>query len=261
MKYPILFVIFLLATPGLLLTPSAWAQEAQYPAYVGYVNDFADLLSSETEAQLNNLIGELERKTTAQIAIITLDTIAPETIEGYAVKLFKKWGIGQKGKDNGVLILVAVKERKTRIEVGYGLEGAIPDAKAFAIYKKIMVPHFQAGDFDKGIARATGAVAGLIAQEYGVEIGDLASVPVYIKDARPQSACGKFLGLLFPLLLFILIFGLRMGLFGFLLLGSGHRRGGYWYGGGMGGSSGGFGGGFGGFGGGLSGGGGAGGGW
>ncbi len=231
--------------------------EAFYPRETGYVNDFAGILSPATKSKLTGWISELEKKTTAEVAVVTVKSIAPETIETYANKLFEKWGIGKKGKDNGVLLLVALKERKTRIEVGYGLEGAIPDAKAFAIYKKIMVPSFQAGDFDQGILKATEAISALIAREYQVQINGVD--PGTLSAIKPPSALSKIFGVLFTLLIFIFIFGSRMGWFGWMMLGAG-SRGGYWSGG-SGGGSGGFGGGFGGFGGGMSGGGGAGGGW
>jgi uncharacterized protein len=243
----------------LLITCPLSGQEAQYPQYTGYVNDFAGLLSPEVEARLNGIIGELERKTTAQVAVVTVESTGDEPIEQYAVKLFKKWGIGQKGKDNGVLILVAAKDQKIRIEVGYGLEGAIPDAVAFAIYKKIMVPHFRSGDFDKGVSLATEAVVGQIAEEYGVEIPNISSHS-YIREAARTSSGRRLWQVLLPLIFFFGIFFLRLWFLPFLMMGAGRRRGGYWYGGGVG-MGGGYSGGFGGFGGGMSGGGGAGGGW
>ena len=252
-KTAVLFLIF-----AVLLT--GFSARGDYPDYVGYINDFAGLLDHKETARLNRLIGDLEKKTTAQIAVVTVDSIAPETVETYANKLFEKWGIGRKDKDNGVLLLVAVKERKTRIEVGYGLEGAIPDAKAYAVYRNILVPNFRAGDFKRGITRAVEVLAGMIAKEYEVEVPGLSPVEVSSSAGREKPGLPGILGGIVFVVLFILIFGLRMGLFGAILLGSGRRRGGYWYGGG-GSSGGGFSGGFGGFGGGMSGGGGAGGGW
>ena len=248
---------FLMGIILLWMSGTAVYGEVFYPQETGYVNDFAGILSSGTKASLNSWISELEKKTTAEVAVVTVKTIAPETVETYANKLFEKWGIGKKGKDNGVLLLVALKERKTRIEVGYGLEGAIPDAKAFAIYKKIMVPNFRSGDFDQGILKATEAIAALIAQEYKVQISGVD--PGTLAAIKPPSALAKIIGSIFTLLIFIFIFGSRLGLFGWMMVGTG-SRGGYWSGG-SGGGSGGFGGGFGGFGGGMSGGGGAGGGW
>lgn len=246
---------FLLGIILLWAGGTVFGGEAFYPRETGFVNDFAGIISPGTEAKISAWCRDIERQTTAEVAVATVKSIAPETVETYANKLFEKWGIGKKGKDNGVLLLVALKERKTRIEVGYGLEGAIPDAKASAIYRKIMVPNFRSGDFDQGILKATEAIAALIAQEYQVQINGVD--PGTLSAIKPRSALSRIIGGLFTLLIFIFIFGSRMGLFGWMMLGAGGRRGGYWSGGGGGGFSGGFGG----FGGGMSGGGGAGGGW
>ena len=96
----------------------------------GYVNDFAEILSTETRASLEELLSSTDASTSAQVAVVTIKSLDGDTIENYAEKLFQEWGIGQKGKDNGVLLLVAVDDRKVRIEVGYGLEGALTDAES-----------------------------------------------------------------------------------------------------------------------------------
>jgi len=225
------------------------------PDYVDYINDYANILSPETKNLLSILASQLEQKTTSQLAILTLDTIEPLDIESYAVKIFEKWGIGQKGKDNGVLLLVAIKERGVRIEVGYGLEGAIPDAIAKSIIEKNIIPYFRNGDFDTGILKGSTAIIKLIAKEYNVELDGLENIKIEMPDSRTSS----FFDFLFIILFIIIIISLRSGFlwWWFFLPPSYRRRNGYWYGDGFGGNSGGFGGGFGGFGGGLSGGGGA----
>ncbi|MFH1856283.1 MAG: TPM domain-containing protein [Candidatus Omnitrophota bacterium] len=255
------FKIFVLAALIFLFTGTLSAQE-NFPQYTGYVNDFSGVLSAPDKIKLENLLFRLEQKTTAQVAVVSIDTVNPLDIESYAVQLFEQWGIGQKGKDNGVLLLVAVKDKNLRIEVGYGLEGAIPDALANRIIADIIVPSFKQGNYSKGITDGVFAVTKLVADEYNVpssELGeDLSAVVV-----PQQTAASSGLRILFTLFLFILVFSMRSGLLWFFILTphSHHRRGGYWYGGGSRGSSGGFGGGFGGFGGGMSGGGGASGGW
>ncbi|MDP2912257.1 MAG: TPM domain-containing protein, partial [Candidatus Omnitrophota bacterium] len=133
--------IFIIAA-FFIFTGIGFCEEPRFQNYTGYVNDYAGILSGETKTKLAALSSEIETKTTSQLAILTLDTTAPLDMETYAVKLFEKWGIGKKGKDNGVLILVAVKDRQMRIEVGYGLEGAIPDALAKNIIEKSMLPFF-----------------------------------------------------------------------------------------------------------------------
>jgi len=234
-----------------IFTGIGFCEEPAFQDYTGYVNDYANILSDEVKAKLTSLSAEIENKTTCQLAILTIDTTSPLDIETYAVKLFEKWGIGRKGKDNGVLILVVVKDRAVRIEVGYGLEGAIPDALAKNIIEKSMIPFFKNLNYNAGILQGAAVVSNLIASEYNVKISELDDIKI---DMSSKKA--SILDFLF--IVFIIIIIVRIRLFWiFPMLGSGRGKGGYWYGGGVGGSSGGFGGGFGGFGGGFSGGGGA----
>ena len=233
------------------------AQQTDFPAYSGYINDYAGIISESDKIKANSLLSELEQKTTAQLAIVTLLTTAPRDIATYAVELFEKWGIGQKNKDNGVLLLIAAKDRKVRIEVGYGLEGALPDAICSQIIYQGMIPLFKENHYSQGILTGANTIANLIAKEYNITLSGLSQADAAVFKTHPVSKAKSALEILFSLIFFILIFGFRFGLFGFLLLNSGRRRGGHWFGGGYGGNMGGFSGGFGGFGGGLSGGGGA----
>jgi len=228
-----------------------FCEEPTFRDYTGYINDYANILSDEVKAKLTSLSAEIENKTTSQLAVLTIDTTYPLDIETYAVKLFEKWGIGRKGKDNGVLILVAVKDRAVRIEVGYALEGAVPDALAKNIIEKSMIPFFKNSNYNAGILQGAAVVSNLIASEYNVKISELDN----IKIGAPSKKA-SILDFLFTLFIIIIIIRVR-AFWALMLLGSGRRKGGYWHGGGFGGSSGGFGGGFGGFGGGFSGGGGA----
>ncbi|MCX5687903.1 MAG: TPM domain-containing protein [Candidatus Omnitrophica bacterium] len=232
-----------------IFTGIGFCEEPTFQNYIGYVNDYANILSDEVKAKLTVLSGEIENKTTSQLAILTIDTTSPLDIETYAVKLFEKWGIGQKGKNNGVLILVAVKDRAVRIEVGYGLEGAIPDALAKNIIEKSMIPFFKNGDYNAGILQGAVVLSHLIAGEYNVEISELENIKITASSKQPSIFDVLFI-------IFIIIILIRARLFWFFpMLGKGGgKSGGYWSGGG---NSGGFGGGFGGFGGGFSGGGGA----
>ncbi|MCK5450582.1 MAG: TPM domain-containing protein [Candidatus Omnitrophica bacterium] len=224
-----------------------------------YVSDFAGLLSNSDKITITKFAAELEKKTTAQIAVVTMKTTQPETIQGFSVRLFDQWKIGQKGKDNGVLLLMAVNDRKAWITTGYGLEGAIPDVIANKIVQDVMIPYFKRGQYGEGILKGAISVISLVAKEYDVEITGY-ETQVYQSVHRKKSA----LEIIFTIVFFILIIGMRTGFLGYFLMGSmigGRRRGGYWYGAGSGGSGGGFSGGFGGFGGGMTGGGGGGGGW
>jgi uncharacterized protein len=142
----------------------------------GYLSDFAGILSAETKATLEPKLYQLEASTSAQIAVVTIKSLDGDTIENYAEKLFQDWGIGQKGKDNGALLLVAVDDREMRIEVGYGLEPIITDALSSRIIRNQITPAFKAGDYNRGILEGT---EGLIAAAYGDEtVGSITSAPV-----------------------------------------------------------------------------------
>ena len=239
--------------------PVLQAKESPLPKPAGFINDFAGIVSGEDRQRLEALAIEIEKKTTCEVTLVTIDSTKPYPIEDYAVRLFKEWGIGKKGKDNGVLLLIAKDDRKMKIEVGYGLEGAIPDALAKKIIAQYITPHFKEGNYSKGVLVGMAAIAGLIAKEYNVGLtGGVPAVPLPQEETTAQ----KIFGLIFTVIFILLFLSLRMGFFWlFFMPGTYRRRGGFWHGGGYGGNSGGFSGGFGGFGGGLSGGGGASGGW
>jgi len=248
--------LFILCCVFVLLRTSIFGAN-RYPNYTGYVNDFAGVLGSNEKSIITNLITELERKTSAEIAIVTVPDIEGSEINIYKNGLFEKWKIGKKGKDNGILIVLAMKERKVGIEVGYGLEGVLPDGLCGEIIRKQMAPNFKAGQFGKGLVSAVATISNLVAKEYNVKLSGLNSLPRTAYIVRKRSAASSIVSTIFTLLFLMLILGSRTGLLGVLLFGSMAGRGGYWSGGG----SGGFGGGFGGFGGGFSGGGGASGSW
>ncbi len=248
MKKTIAILLVLICFAG--VNPAHAQDDAQLPAPAGFVNDNAGVLSGGARAQIEALLEEIERKTTAEVVVVTVNTTYPLTIEQYAVELFQKWGIGKRGKDNGALMLVAVDDRKVRIEVGYGLEGAITDLHSKIIIQDLVVPAFKKGNYDLGISSGVVMLAKMIRDEYGVDL-DLGAQGKSIPLGRKSK--GSPLGSLLTFLFFILIFGFRFGTMFFVM----SRGGGYWSGG----SGGSFGGGFGGFGGGMSGGGGASGSW
>lgn len=128
----------------------------------GYVNDFANVIDGNTESELSSIIARAEQKTGSEIAVVTVPSLDGMTVEEYAVKLFNEWKIGKKGKDTGVLVLVAPTERKVRIEVGYGLEPVLPDGLAGEIIREQFIPHFKTGDFSRGILAGVGRVAGIV---------------------------------------------------------------------------------------------------
>jgi len=235
----------------------------QFPDPTGYVNDFAGVLSSQAVYDMEQIARELEQKTGAQVVVVTQENIDDYDPTDYANRLFEAWGIGQKGKDNGVLILNVIDTRYIRIEVGYGVEGIITDGTAGEIRDRYIVPFLQKGDYDTGLKNGLAVASMLIARDAGV---DLTGMPAASRNTVSRSSRGGGLSRIVTIVLFIffmLMFGGRRrgGLLPLLLLtsmmGGGRQS---WGGGGFSGGFGGFGGGgFGGFGGGLSGGGGAGG--
>jgi uncharacterized protein len=130
----------------------------------GFVNDFAAMLSAEQKTALETKLTDFEKTTGNEIAIATITNLDGDTIENFAVKLFADWGIGKKDKDNGILLLISKDDKKIRIEVGYGLEGALTDAQSFWIIDQTMKPAFQSGDYYSGI---DGAVDKIISATQG----------------------------------------------------------------------------------------------
>lgn len=135
----------------------------------GYVSDFAGVLDAETVSQLNAYCGRVEAATKAQLAIVTIDTLDGEPVEDVANLLFRKWGIGKKGEDNGALFLLAVKDRRSRLEVGYGLEPILPDGSAGSILRE-MRPALRAGDYRSALTTATAELGSRIATAKGVSL-------------------------------------------------------------------------------------------
>ncbi|MBW1696990.1 MAG: TPM domain-containing protein [Deltaproteobacteria bacterium] len=232
----------------------------QKPA--SYVVDLAGFIDDSTERKLNGLLQELEQKTTAQFIILTIDSLQGESIEEVSISIaHDKWKLGQKGKDNGLLLLISLKDRKYRIEVGYGLEGFLPDSFVGSVGRKYLVPYFKKGRYSQGVYAAAVVLCRKIAENEGVTLTGLPKTSKNIPGRRTGKSTG-FLGSLFSLLFILGMFFLfarhpRLLLLLLLFSGLGGRR--TW------GGSGGFGGGgfgsFGGGGGGGFGGGGASGGW
>ncbi|MBZ5527250.1 MAG: TPM domain-containing protein [Acidobacteriia bacterium] len=253
-------MIFLLLLLSSFL-PVGYPEDIQNIHPSGYVTDLAGVLSDATRVRLENLATELQQKTGAQLAIVTVHSLEGRPVEDYAVDLYKHLGVGLKSDNRGVLLLLCPGERKYRIEVGYGLEPVINDARAGDAGRS-MIPALRAGDYDNALQTAASQLAIYVAEDRGVR---LSGIPVQARRSPPDEPVPMWIPLL-VLLVFIFLINW------FVKPQSGRfaRHGGWgggWIGGGFGGSSGGWGGGggggggFGGFGGGMSGGGGASGGW
>jgi uncharacterized protein len=150
----------------LAVSTLAWAAQPQFPPLTGRVVDRADLLSPAVEQQLSEKLAAHERATGEQVVVATINNLGGLSIDQYGYRLGRHWGIGQKGKDNGVLLIVAPKVRKVRIEVGYGLEGQLTDALTFNITDQIILPQFKQGHYAKGIVAGTNAIVQALGGQY-----------------------------------------------------------------------------------------------
>lgn len=215
----------------LALLWSAWAvAQPEFPPLTGRVVDRAGLLSPQAEARLTQMLAAHEQATTEQLVVVTLPDLQGHDIADYGYQLGRHWGIGQKGKDNGALLIVALKERKIRIEVGYGLEGRLTDALSSTIISQVIAPRFKQGDFEGGILQGAAAMVQVLG-------GDASALPAPRRASKEDSDTPV------PFLVFLIFFIVVMFLGGMGGGRRGRRRGGY-YVGGMGGfGGGGFGGG------------------
>jgi uncharacterized protein len=220
----------------LLLVPLGASAAPTFPPLTGRVVDDAGVLNDQTKEQLTALLAQEEKQTTNQIVVVTLKSLQGYTIEDYGYQFGRAWGIGQKKKDNGALIIIAPNEHRARIEVGYGLEGTLTDAASKVIIDRYMTPAFKRGDYNGGVLAGTNAVLQML--------GGVTLTPPQYSDRVSGDNDDSNVRHGLPWVVIIIIGWLVFGrfLWPLLFLGSfgGGRRGG-WGGGGFGG--GGFGGG------------------
>jgi len=194
---PVRLRAFALAALALVALVCAATAELSFPALTGRVVDQAGLLDAAARSRLEAKLKELESKTTTQLVVVTLASLGDHDIADYGYQLGRHWGIGQKGTNNGALLIVAPKERKVRIEVGYGLEGTLTDAVSRLIIDHAVLPRFRTGDFAGGIERATDDIIQVLsgdAEDFKRRAAE--------RDARPSG--GEGIGL-FTIVMIILI--------------------------------------------------------
>jgi uncharacterized protein len=229
----------------------------------GYVNDFAGVLNATTVDELTRLCTEVDQEAKAQIAVVTIKSLDGDAVEDFANHLFQKWGVGYKGTDRGVMVLLATADHKYWTEVGYGLEPILPDGKVGG-FGRDMGPLLRQGDYNSAVLQMVSQIAEVIAQDSHVSLVSLAqshaAAPPVGEGQELHLTTGQIIVLLIILIVAAPILLKLLGplfLLSLLTGGMGRGKSGSWGGGGFGGGGGGFGG----FGGGSSGGGGAGGGW
>jgi uncharacterized protein len=161
---PIFLVVVLLST-YLLLIQASTVSAIDVPPLRGRVNDYAGVMSQDQVRSLEARLAQFEQETGHQVAVLTIPTLDGEDIEGFSIRVAESWKIGKKGFDNGVILVVAVKDRRLRLEVGYGLEGILPDAIAKQITSEYIVPRFRSQDYAGGIIAGIDAVLKVIKNE------------------------------------------------------------------------------------------------
>ena len=158
-RFPAAIAVLLLMSAPLLFA-------ATVPGLKGHVNDHADLIDPATESQLEAALVQLEKSDTTQVLVLTIASLAGDSLEEFSMRVVEQWQPGQKGLDNGVLLLIAKNDRKIRIEVGYGLEGKLTDLVSGRIIRDIIIPQFKAGRFEQGIVAGVTAIVGVTRGEF-----------------------------------------------------------------------------------------------
>jgi uncharacterized protein len=229
---------------AILILASAIAVAAPtFPALTGRVVDEAGIIPVTLQTELDSKLAQLEAKTTDQFVVVTLKSLGGYDISDYGYQLGRAWGIGQKGKNNGVILIVAPNEHDVRIEVGYGLEGDLTDAVTKLIIENSILPKFRAGDMAGGISAGVDDIIKVLSGDAATYKERAAQQPKDFSARRPDNQSGGGFAVVLFIFILLIIFS-RIGRFWWpwLFLGGGWGSGGGWGGGGW--SSGGGGGGF-----------------
>ena len=208
MKANRILSVFLMFFTFLLFDGKAYAEKIQIPAPVGdiYVQDFANVLSEQERTELRSIGRSIENQTTAQIAVLTVDSIGDRSIEEYANEAFRQYGIGNKEKNNGVLLVIGMNpspgmdKRPLRIEVGYGLEGRLPDGKVGRILDEITEPYLQNQEPNRAIIETYKVLANEVLAEYGIEEGQMS-----VQQPEQQTTKDEGLGIPSWLLIIVVV--------------------------------------------------------
>ena len=232
-KYIVAALVFTLAT-------LASAQNYRFPEPGGWVNDFAGIIPYEFESRIKSLAEEVEKKTGVEVTVVTVEHMDGMVVEEYANRLYEEWGIGKGGEDNGLLMLLAMEERKVRIEVGYGLEGILPDGRVGEILDRYALPDFRDGDYGSGLYRSLVAVAGVIANDMDVTI--TGTERARVTESSDEGGGKGFLFIIVFIFLMIVTRGRILPWLFLSLIAGGGGSGGGFGGGGFSGGSGGVGG-------------------
>ncbi len=185
----------------LLLPATVVASTPPVPAHPpGHIVDLASVLDTQQHKLLSDLLLDLEQKTTAQMVILTVNSLDGQDIDTFSLQTAEQWQIGQKGKDNGLLVVIAMEDRKYRFEVGYGLESVLPDSLVGTIGREALVPFFKQGKYGAGITAVTREILMVLSLHYGVTLSGTDKLPKPLSKRSQDSASWLIL------ILFVLIF-------------------------------------------------------
>ena len=183
----------------LFLLSAVLAFSLDVPRLEGRINDHAGVLSSSESGELENYLAAVEKATGAQIALLTIPSLEGEALESYSLKVVDKWKLGSDEKDNGALLLVAMEEKKIRIEAGYGLEAVLTDAMSGYIIREAIVPEFKKGNFSIGLAAGLQAMGGVVTGDMPISVEQI--------NSSQQEGDDTGVSLFFLLFVFVFIFG------------------------------------------------------
>jgi uncharacterized membrane protein YgcG len=185
------------------LSTGAVAADPEFPALSGRVVDAANIIPADRRANIETKLADFETKTTDQVVVATVPGLGDLTVEDYANRLFRHWGIGQKAKNNGVLLLIAPTEHKMRVEVGYGLEGTLTDAASSTIINTVIGPKFRKGDFAGGVEAGVDQILAILGSDAA---SGKASQPAAYIDYTPADIRRQHIEQLMPLAIFAVAF-------------------------------------------------------
>jgi uncharacterized protein len=197
------------STLALLITVVSAQAQGTLPKPAGRVTDLANVIDAATEADLDRRLDELERQTSSEVAVVTITSLNGVPVEDYALQLFKEWGIGQAKTDNGVLVLVAPNEREMRIEVGYGLEGILPDGLAGQIIRENFIPRFRDDDYNGGIRDGVARIIDVVEKQQVLSAEELAKFNDTSNADAPVWIIIPFMGLFVAIGFLMVGIGLR----------------------------------------------------
>ncbi len=210
-------ILILTLVFSLLLSVSAFAFRFSFssndfpePTSSFFVNDFADVIDADVEEELMQIGSSLYNQTTAQVVVVTVDSLNDYEVGEYALQLGREWGIGSEERDNGVVLLMSVGDREITIQVGYGLEGCLPDGKTGRILDNYAIPYLSQDDFSTGLAETYKAIVSVVCTEYDIELSDY-NIENYSDDYE-EADDGVILGV-FASFVVIILFSLIMAKF------------------------------------------------